>query len=144
MYVFTYTVCIYKTTEGRLRLSQTKTAAEDAGVGVATEALSSELDHFFVVVVPLKAFLAGHVSFFFFFFFLTHGRVCIRTFVTLLHRPLGLVGPASATEGRFSQFAPPLEKLPACSLSDGHFQINPEGCGRAGIITRIQYRDFTV
>lgn len=68
MYVFTYTVCIYKTTEGRLRLSQTKTAAEDAGVGVATEALSPELDHFFVVVVPLKAFLAGHVSFFFVFF----------------------------------------------------------------------------
>lgn len=73
MYVFTYTVCIYKTTEGRLRLSQTKTAAEDAGVGVATEALSPELDHFFVVVVPLKAFLAGHVSFFFFFFLLTAG-----------------------------------------------------------------------
>lgn len=142
MYVFTYTVYIYKTTEGRLRLSQTKTAAEDAGVGVATEALSPELDHFFVVVVPLKAFLAGHVSFF--VFFLTHGRVCIRTFVTLLHRPLGLVGPASATEGRFSQFASLLERLPACSLSDGHFQINPEGCRRAGIITRIQYRDFTV
>lgn len=111
-------------------------------MGVAAEALSSELDHFFVVVVPLKAFLAGHVS----LFFSSYSRPGLHSHIRHPLAPTAgpLVGPASATEGRFSQFASPLEKLPARSLSDGHFQINPEGCGRAGVITRIQYRDFTV
>lgn len=68
MHVFTYTVCLYKTTEGRLRLSQTKTAAEDAGVGVATEALSPELDHFFCCRRAAKSFPRWTCFVFFFFF----------------------------------------------------------------------------